>query len=103
LFVYVYSYCQTNKLTAGSYDIYIGDLNSDGAADYYLYRKPLILIIHGDITTPISLKQTGHLAVYRSADNYTAPQSIALTETDVAQKIASGVLRRALELTDFIT
>lgn len=92
---------QANKVTVENYDIYIGDLNSDGAADYYFHQKPLVLILHGDIATPILVPQTGHFAVYRSADSYSDPQLISLSEAEIAQKLASAALRPALNPADF--
>lgn len=94
---------QANKVTAENYDIYIGDLNGDGAADYYFHEKPLVLILHADIATPILIKQTGHFAVYRSSNDYTSPQAVALTETEIAQRLSSGALRLAINPTDFAT
>lgn len=36
-----------------NYVVYQGDLNSDGRTDLYIKQKPQIVILHGDIATPI--------------------------------------------------
>lgn len=38
-----------------NYDIYVGDINDDGEDDFYFHGKPLTLILHGEIATPILL------------------------------------------------
>lgn len=37
------------------YDVYYGDLNGDGEGDYYLHGKDFLVLLHGDIVTPIVL------------------------------------------------
>ncbi|MEZ5525282.1 MAG: hypothetical protein R3E62_10045 [Pseudomonadales bacterium] len=41
------------EFTANYYDLYFGDLNADGYDDVYLKAKKQLLIIAGDISTPI--------------------------------------------------
>lgn len=38
-----------------NYEVFLGDINGDGLVDLYVRQKPQILILHGDIATPILL------------------------------------------------
>ncbi len=38
---------------SGKYEVYIGDLNDDDVDDVYLHAKEQIILLHGDIVTPI--------------------------------------------------
>jgi RHS repeat-associated protein len=89
------------EIKPDNYDIYIGDMNGDGGSDYYFHQKPLLLILHGDIATPIFAKQPNSFVVYRNGTDYSAPALLTLTETDLAQRLVSGVLRPALISIDF--
>src|SRR5688572_14676018 len=77
------------EIKTDTYDIYIGDLNGDGGSDYYFHQKPILIILHGDIATPIFAAQPNSFAVYRNGAEYTAPQLITLTDVQLAQKLTS--------------
>lgn len=89
------------EINSNNYDIYIGDVNGDGGSDYYFHQKPLILILHGDIATPIPVKQLNSFVVYRNGVDYSSPALLTLTDTQLSQKITSGALRLAVASTDF--
>jgi RHS repeat-associated protein len=89
------------EIKTDTYDIYIGDLNGDGGSDYYFHQKPILIILHGDIATPIFAAQPNSFAVYRNGAEYTAPQLITLTDVQLAQKLTSGNLRIATSPNDF--
>ncbi len=38
-----------------NYEVRVGDYNSDGLQDFYVRQKPQVIILHGDIVTPIVL------------------------------------------------
>lgn len=40
-------------LSSAKYDVYIGDRNGDGLEDVYLHAKGQLILLHGDIITPI--------------------------------------------------
>lgn len=89
------------EINSNNYDIYIGDVNGDGGSDYYFHQKPLILILHGDVATPIPVKQLNSFVVYRNGADYSSPALLTLTDTQLSQKITSGALRLAVASTDF--
>ncbi len=37
----------------GDYEVYLGDINNDGASDIYVHGKGQFVLLHGDIVTPI--------------------------------------------------
>lgn len=88
------------QITTTNYDIYIGDLNNDGASDYYFHGKPLTLILHGEIATPILLAPA-NFALFSSGSSFTA-QLYTLTTLDITARIANSTLRLAQFNTDFI-
>lgn len=38
------------------YEVRIGDFNGDGASDFYVYKNPDVILLHGDIITPIVIR-----------------------------------------------
>ncbi|PUA26358.1 MAG: hypothetical protein B0W54_21540 [Cellvibrio sp. 79] len=89
------------EINPKNYDIYIGDVNGDGGSDYYFHQKPLLLILHGDIATPIFAKQKNSFVVYRNGLDYSSPILFTLSDTQLSQKVTSGVLRLAVVSIDF--
>lgn len=45
---------QLGDLNHTNYEVYYGDVNNDGTRDYYLHAKDRMVLIHGDIVTPIT-------------------------------------------------
>lgn len=89
------------QVNPNNYDIYWGDLNGDGANDFYFSQKPLIVILHGDIATPIAVEQSESFVVYRNGSIYDSPQLLTLTKDDLAQKLSTGVLHLAQLNSDY--
>lgn len=76
-----------------NYDIYVGDINSDGYSDFYFHGKPLTLILHGDIATPIVLTAPVSFVIYRNYSDYDTPVAYSLSFLQVAAKVAAGELK----------
>ncbi|HSX52047.1 MAG TPA: FG-GAP-like repeat-containing protein [Cellvibrio sp.] len=89
------------EIKADTYDIYIGDVNGDGGSDYYFQQKPVLVILHGDIATPIYAKMPNSFVVYRNGADYSTPQLLTLTDAQLSQKLTAGSLRLASSPTDF--
>lgn len=47
-----------------AYDIFFGDLNSDGRSDLYFHAKERFILLHGDIAIPIVLQPQTSFAYY---------------------------------------
>jgi RHS repeat-associated protein len=83
---------QAVELNPQRYDIYVGHVDDNGKQDFYFHGKPLTLILHGDIATPIVLPAPTSFVVYHDKlrdtpvgpvnDNhgYYAPEELSLTE-----------------------
>ncbi|WP_444909758.1 FG-GAP-like repeat-containing protein [Microbulbifer sp. TRSA005] len=68
------------------YTVYRGDVNDDGREDlYFEYNRPVILI-HGDIASPLVMPQLPNFVLYlnRGSESYKDPVEISLTEQEVA-------------------
>lgn len=89
------------EIKKDTYDIYLGDVDGDGDADYYFAQKPWTLILHGDIATPLVLSGTRNFAVYNNSGVYSAPQNLTLAAAVLANKIATGILRPAVLNSDY--
>ncbi len=85
-----------------TYNIYLGDVNGDGYSDYYFVPKPLFVLLHGDIVTPLLIKGTS-FAYYRSGDTYSAAQSYSLPDDQLAVKISTGQFKLAQLNVDIFT
>lgn len=48
------------------YAVFSGDFNSDGYTDYYFYSRERVLILHGEIATPIMLPPNSTFSIYGS-------------------------------------
>jgi len=77
-----------------NYDIYVGDINDDGEDDFYFHGKPLTLILHGEIATPILLHAPMSFVIYRNDQAYLSPSQYMLTSIDLAVRVAAGTLKR---------
>lgn len=55
-FIFLYSIQANGNYNARDFDVYYGDFNSDGIQDIYLDSKTQIVLIYGDIITPIQTK-----------------------------------------------
>lgn len=80
------------NLKDSNYDIYVGDVNNDGYSDFYFSGKPLILILHGDIDTPIPIFPGNFLVSPNASGDYII-QSYQLDATTLSQYIDAGILR----------
>lgn len=49
---------------ANKYDVYFGDINGDGVNDIYFHGKELLILLHGDIITPIVIQPQPSYALY---------------------------------------
>ncbi|WP_444904605.1 FG-GAP-like repeat-containing protein [Microbulbifer sp. CnH-101-E] len=68
------------------YTIYQGDINDDGREDlYFEYNRPLVLL-HGDIVTPLVMPQLPNFVLYLNKDkeSYEDPVETTLTDLEVA-------------------
>ncbi|WP_444889778.1 HYD1 signature containing ADP-ribosyltransferase family protein [Microbulbifer sp. DLAB2-AA] len=46
------------------YAVFSGDFNNDGLQDYHFYSRERLLILHGDIATPITLSPNPAFSIY---------------------------------------
>ncbi|WP_444888875.1 FG-GAP-like repeat-containing protein [Microbulbifer sp. JMSA008] len=68
------------------YTIYQGDIDDDGREDlYFEYNRPLVLL-HGDIVTPLVMPQLPNFVLYLNKDkeSYEDPVETTLTDLEVA-------------------
>ncbi|HSX52566.1 MAG TPA: FG-GAP-like repeat-containing protein [Cellvibrio sp.] len=89
------------EINKDTYDIYLGDVDDDGDKDFYFAQKPWVLILHGDISTPLVMPPTKSFIVYNNFGTYTAPQSFTMSAATLASKISSGKLRLAVFNSDY--
>lgn len=72
--------------TLDKYDIYYGDINSDGRdGDIYLHGKDLFVLIAGDINVPLFLQGPPGILYAKTADGHALPQALTLNKTQLAQ------------------
>ena len=84
---------QAAEIGTHNYDIYVGDINSDGDDDFYFHGKQLTLILHGDIATPILLHAPTSFVIYGDYDTYVSPAEYSLTSIEIAARVAAGTLK----------
>ncbi len=77
------------------YTVYKGDIDDDGREDlYFEYNRPIILI-HGDIITPLVMPQLPNFVLYlkRDKESYEDPEEVTLTELEIAnlEKLDGGL------------
>ena len=97
----IVQFSQAAEIGTHNYDIYVGDINSDGDDDFYFHGKQLTLILHGDIATPIVLTAPPSFVIYRDYDAYQTPMEYSLTSIQIAAQIAAGTLTLYKNNTDF--
>lgn len=69
------------------YDIYYGDVDQDNLDDFYFHPKERLVLLHGDIVTPIVLpKAAGFTVTSVEFPNLSQVQLLELTESDIATK-----------------
>ncbi|TQV67712.1 hypothetical protein FKG94_25435 [Exilibacterium tricleocarpae] len=78
-----------SSLTSAHYDVYYGDLDSNGKQDIFFHGKDLIILLHGDIVTPIKVVEPSFV-VYQTAAGYSAPQALSLTPAQITALSRAG-------------
>lgn len=58
----------TTPVNFSRYAIYYGDFDEDGSRDIYFHGLPLVIILHGDIATPIVLQAPTGFAFFGKGD-----------------------------------
>jgi RHS repeat-associated protein len=91
------------EINSQNYDIYNGDLNNDGAADFFFKGKPLILILDGDIAIPLVFMTNPSFIIYRSDQTYLPPVNSTFTQVEITTMIANGLLTLEQEGREYIT
>ncbi len=91
------------EINAANYDIYIGDVNGDGKKDFYFKGKLAILILHGDIATPIAVVLNYDFVVYQSGNSYSAPTLYSIPQATLAANLANGSFKLAQAGVDYVS
>ncbi len=78
------------QINANDYNIYIGDLDEDGDNDFYFSQKPLFIILHGDIATPLLIARNKNYAVYNNDGVYSNASSFSISDDLISSRLASG-------------
>lgn len=100
---YAWSASLTVPLNAANYDIYVGDIDNNGYVDFYFKAKPLFLILHGEINTPLQIPKVGmDLMVLRNGNIYAAPVASTLTASEINNRLQNGSLTVAQLSADYI-
>jgi YD repeat-containing protein len=89
------AYSLASDLDSTHYDIYYGDIDSDGDQDIYFNGKELFVLLHGDIATPIIVPAEQSFALYQESGTYGAPQATTLSKSVI------DTLTPATENSDF--
>ncbi len=81
------------------YKVYQADLNTDGKLDYYFQGIPLIILLHGDVATPIVLPAPASFVVYSQGTGFLLPMEESYTESQLATKnlVASSATPNTLQ------
>ena len=82
------------EVKADNYDIYFGDIDSDGDDDFYFHQKPWYLILHGEIATPIQVQN--NFTIRNNGGIYSSPAVFSLTDVDLLTRVTSGSLKKAI-------
>lgn len=89
------AYLSAAEFTPNRYDVYIGDLNNDGFADYYFHGKNQFVLLHGDVITPLLIAGTPSYSIYREGNGYSPAAALKLTDAQLMNMITLGKLRLA--------
>lgn len=75
----------TSGIWENGYQIYSGDIDGDVPDDLYFEYHPPIIILHGDIATPISMARLPNFVLYGTSDgaltSYLPPVEVTLDES----------------------
>lgn len=84
------SYAQSGfDIDSHGYSVFSGDFyGNDGIADYYFYSRKRLLVLHGDIATPITIPANPTFALYgkyngRHPVYHSAPVAVSLSDNEV--------------------
>ncbi|WNO08554.1 FG-GAP-like repeat-containing protein [Teredinibacter sp. KSP-S5-2] len=70
------------------FDVYHGDIDGDGDQDIYLKGKQQVILLHGDIITPVVLPSPKSFVIYKdSSTAYSSPVLVELTEAQLVSLI----------------
>ncbi len=73
-FVVMASAVHAVEFNDADYEIYIGDINDDGIDDVYLQAMDGLILLHGDIITPIVIPPSGpSYAILSNGNSYSEP------------------------------
>lgn len=73
---------QAVEFNDAEYEIYIGDINGDGIDDVYLQEKFGLVLLHGDIITPIVIPPSGpSYALLSNGNSYSEPMVLSSVDT----------------------
>lgn len=98
-----WSASQTVPINAANYDIYTGDIDNNGYVDFYFKAKPLFVLLHGQIATPLLIPKLGlDLMVLRNGNTLASAIASTLTAAQVDTKIQSNLLALAQPNSDYI-
>lgn len=78
------------QINPNDYNIYIGDLDEDGDNDFYFSQKPLFIILHGDIATPLLVPRNKNYAVYNNDGIYSSASSFSISDDLISSRLTSG-------------
>lgn len=90
LLVVLFLFLSPLSLAQGSdenYEVRKGDINGDGLTDLYIREKPKIVILHGDIATPIALPVSsfGYVVRQNTDKTFSFVQSPVISESAWSQ------------------
>jgi RHS repeat-associated protein len=81
----------TTPINFDRYASYYGDFDGDGLRDLYFHGLPLIILLHGDIVTPIVLPAPEGFAYFSGIDgSYGAVEAYAMTDESIESCLADG-------------
>ena len=83
---------QASEFGPADYDVYHGDFNSDGCSDIYLKAKPRVMLIAGDVNTPIQIPPNGPSYKLASTDSSTQVCAYSALVVDEPETINTATL-----------
>ncbi|MFL0799076.1 MAG: FG-GAP-like repeat-containing protein [Agarilytica sp.] len=88
IFVFLFSLqVQAVEFDSNLYDVYYGDVDEDSDGDIYFHPKDRIVLLHGDIITPIVLpKALGFYISSAEYPNFSEIQLVELTADQISEK-----------------